>query len=356
MSYARKQKFNLPYLQSNNYWITLFFTSGLLIDVLYYELKIIGFYKVKEDVLICDVGQNWLELWNKTYSILKTAKLENSLTVTLNSTAEVDYSNHKKPSELQIIAENMWLGYALQERRLIPYFQPIVGYNSYGGNNKIFGYEALIRATTEEGDIIGGDKIIKASKALNIEYNIDRYAHVQAIKTFATSDCAGCLFLNFMTGFIQRPEVYLAGINDAVKLYKIVPQNLVLCFRNSEEIIDIKHLKNICEYAKSQRYMITIEDVNTSDNTKKIITEISPDFVKINSHVFGDLSKDYAQNAVREIIDFSHKISSTVIAERIETEENLKQFKALGIDLFQGYYFSPAISIKSSETSFLSLE
>lgn len=357
MSYARKRKFNLPYLQSEIYWLNVFLADGVLTHSLFDELKELGFNKVSELVLNCNTGKNWAELWAKTYDILKKFKLENSVDVALDSSEilyEGDY-NRKKPAELQVIVENMWVGDALQDGRVLCYFQPIVSYNN-PDNNKIFGYESFIRAIAEDGNIIGGDKIIKAAKALNIEYNIDRYAHVQAIKTFATSDCSGSLFLNFMTGFIQRPEVYLEGINDAIKLYKVVPQNLVLGFKNAEALTDNKHLKNICEYAKSQKYMIAIEDVNSNDNTKKLMAEIRPDFVKINSRNFGNLSEDYARNAIREIVDFSKNISTTVIAERIETEENLNYLKALDIGLFQGYYFSPAIPIKSSGHCLLSLE
>ncbi len=339
MNISAQRAFNFPYLQHDSYYLSLFATSGSLAPNVSEELRGIGYNKGADGRMFAQTQKQWAGLWAKTYLILQNAQLADSVEVALTTDSDLptpDSGERKKVVAIQTIAENLWLGEALRDERIMCYFQPIIG-----EKQKIFGFESFVRARAVDGTVIGGDKVIKASKALNIEHMIDRHLHVQAIKTFAASDCSGFLFVNFFPGFIHRPSVYLEGLGEAVKMFSIVPKHLVLEFTRSEVARDMKHLKSVCEYARAQGYSICLDDITTVESAKKLVGEIRPDFVKLDSKELGSLELAPTRSAISQIVEMVHAIGATAIAEAVETEDAYEKLKALGIDLFQGYYFSP---------------
>jgi EAL domain-containing protein (putative c-di-GMP-specific phosphodiesterase class I) len=343
MAKPKQKSFNLPYLQHDSYWLSLFAASGLLSPDVSDKLQSIGYKRGVDGRWVIQTPSTWAELWGVTYAILEKAKLADAMEASLTADSDLptpESGERKKIVAIQVIAENLWLGEALRDDRMMCYFQPIIG-----EKQKIFGFESFVRVRDLDGKIIGGDKIIKASQALNIEHMIDRHLHVQAVQTFADSNCSGFLFVNFFPGFIHRPAVYLEGLSEAAKMFGIVPKHLVLEFTRCETARDMKHLKNVCDYARLQGYSIALDDITTVESAKKLVAEIRPDFVKIDSQHLGKLDAVPTRNAIRQIVDLVHAIGSTIIAEGVETEEAYEQLKALGVDLFQGYYFSPPAPI-----------
>ncbi len=338
MAKAQQKSFNLPYLQHDSYWLSLFPAPEKITPHISEELKNLGYKKGFDGRLLAQTPQKWSELWARTYDILQKAKLTEATDVSITTDSDLptlENGERKKVIAIQTIAENLWLGEALCDDRIMCYFQPIVG-----EKNKIFGFESFVRARGLDGNIISGGKIIKASKALNIEHMIDRHLQVLTVQTFAGSNSSGFLFVNFIPGFIHRPSVYLEGLSEAAKIYGIIPKHLVLEFTRCETARDMKHLKNVCDYARQQGYSIALDDITTVDNAKKLVSEIRPDFVKIDSQAMGGPHETSTRNIITRIVDIVHATGSTIIAEGVETEDAYAALKALGVDLFQGYYFS----------------
>jgi EAL domain-containing protein (putative c-di-GMP-specific phosphodiesterase class I) len=223
------------------------------------------------------------------------------------------------------------------------YLQPVVS-----SKDKVFGYESFARVRSAEGDIIGGEQIVAASKVLGIEYVVDRHLHVQAIKTFADSNFNGFLFVNFFSGFIHRPEVYLEGLTESVKKYGIVAKHIVLDITKAETIRDIRHMRSVVEYARSRGYTVALDDMASVEAAQKLIPDIRPDFVKIDMQLVRKVSSPGKRETIRTIVEMAHASASTVIAEGVETDEVFQALKALGVDLYQGYLFSPPVPVETA--------
>ncbi|MEZ5691778.1 MAG: EAL domain-containing protein [Rickettsiales bacterium] len=337
MPESQQKIFNIPYLQYDNYWLNLFSKSGALNSDIANKLQGIGYHKEKDGRWVAQTTHKWAELWAKTYSILQKNQLTSAIEVALTTQEEIHNDEElKKASSIQNIAENLWLGEALKEDRIMCYLQPIVT-----DKKQRFGFESFVRASSADGKIINGGDIVKASKILNIEHIIDRHLHVQAVQTFASGKCLGFLFVNFFPGFIHRPSVYLEGLGQAAKMFSIIPKNLVLEFTRCESKHDLKHVKSVCEYALSQGYSVALDDITTFDNAKKLIQEIRPDFVKLDIQELGGISNPDTRTTINQINTLAKNTGCTVIAEGVETEEEYNELKHLNITLFQGYYFAP---------------
>lgn len=343
MTEPQAKSFNLPWNQFEQYWIHVS-TGGDLPVALIQPLKTTGM-QVAGNAMTMQTPRDWKPAWDAVYSQLSAQKLIDKVKVSVvpgkaqPTEAMLDW---RTPASLHSIAESLWLGEALLEDRIVCYLQPVVS-----SRDKIFGYESFARAEGKDGKIIAGDKIMKAARELNIEYMIDRHLHVQAITTFICSDFNGFLFINLSPGFIHRPEKYLEGLSETVKNFGVIAKNIVLDFMRSEKPRDITHMKSICQYGKSRGYSIAFDDIQTLEGAKRLVEDMRPDFVKIDRSLASQFADNGKRETISAIVSLVHANGGVVIAEGVETEEMYSTLKTLGVDLFQGYYFSPPVPVEA---------
>ncbi len=337
------KNFNLPWHQDTNYWIVFFPTSGNFSATASKLLTDAGLQPVAGGGLAMKVPSKWKTAWDLLYKALQQAGAVSGLeaAVVSGDTLPSEIADRRPAANIHAIAESLWLGDALLENRVVCYLQPVVS-----SKDKVFGYESFARVKMPDGSVIAGDKIMAASRALNIEFMIDRLLHVQAIHTFATSNFNGYLFVNFFPGFIHRPAVYLEGLSETAKQYGIFAKHIVLDFTRAETQRDMAHLKSVCDYCHTQGYSIALDDVESLDGAKKLIAEIRPDFVKIDMQLARQAADAGKRALIKGIVEMTHAANGTVIGEGIETEEMHEQLKSVGVDLFQGYLFSPPVPVE----------
>ena len=336
------KNFNLPWNQAEHYWICLNLPEGDLPAGLSSDLSAIGMSKSDGygNRFQMKSGRKWDENWLKIHAVLGRHQIAEKAEVSiLANDDEPDpqdvYVNKRAVDKIQKIAENLWIGEALIEDKITCYLQKVID-----RRGKVFGYESFARMDTGKEQISGG-RIIAASMALNIEHMIDRYLHVQALRTFITNDLSGVLFVNFVPGFIHRPDVYLEGLTDAAKSFGFAPKNIALELTKSEMPADKHHLKAIFDYCKSKGYSISLDDIESYEVAKRLVSEVTPDFFKIDIQLVKKIGnpKDYA--LISQLIEIAHSAGCTVIAEGVETKETHQMLLDAGVDLFQGYLFSP---------------
>jgi EAL domain-containing protein (putative c-di-GMP-specific phosphodiesterase class I) len=344
MSAPQAKPFNLPWNQHEQYWVHVDAQNTEASTAMIRALKPVGM-QLTGNFMAIRTNRQWKPTWDAVYAELVKNTLLNAVKVAVtpgNIQPSLQTMDWRNPAAMQRIAESVWLGEALLDDRILCYLQPVVS-----SRDKIFGYESFARAQAEDGSIISGDKIILASRALGIEYMIDRHLHVQAIATFVCSDFDGFLFVNLFPGFIQRPAVYLEGLSDAAKTFGMVSKHVVLDFTRSESPRDIAHIKSISEYGRSRGYSIALDDIESLDSVKKLVPDIKPDFVKIERKLAGDVAKPARRETITRIVEFVHANGGTIIAEGVETEAMYTGLKAVGVDLFQGYFFSPPVPVEA---------
>jgi EAL domain-containing protein (putative c-di-GMP-specific phosphodiesterase class I) len=338
--------FHLPYNQYDSYWICLWPDAELHPASLITQLVTTGFQKRQADreYYVCPAGKQWVKTWNKLKEILAPIAADVKVAIVAGG-GEPDVQqiafSHKPVAEIQKISECLWLGDAILRGDILCYFQPVMTQK-----DKAVGYESFARVRAEDGSIIGGGEIVKASRVLGIEYALDRYLHVQAIKTYIAGNLSGYLFVNFFPGFIQRPEVYLEGLSEAVRMHGIISKQVVLDFTESEHEHDLGHLKKVVEFCRSKGYAIALDDVESTDNAETLVPQIKPDFVKLSRKITATFETQESMQTLRQIITLSHSNGAVVLAEGIEEESVYAKMHSMGVDMFQGYLFAAPAEIK----------
>ncbi len=97
--------------------------------------------------------------------------------------------------------------------------------------------------------------------------------------------------------------------------------------------------------------MFALDDYGSGYNSEINLLELKPQFVKVDITIVRDMDKDVnKQQIVTNIVQYAHKRNMMVIAEGLETAEEVKKSLELGVDLLQGYFLArpgevpPAVS------------
>jgi EAL domain-containing protein (putative c-di-GMP-specific phosphodiesterase class I) len=93
---------------------------------------------------------------------------------------------------------------------------------------------------------------------------------------------------------------------------------------------------------------IALDDVGLGQSNFKMILDVCPDYIKIDRYFIHSSGQDTKRQAVIEsVMRLAGHFGARIIAEGVEQEDDLTAVRALGVDLVQGHYFSPAISTEA---------
>lgn len=282
----------------------------------------------------------WVPAWKETmrqlFTLAPEAKGHRAAVIpstTLPSMQEVELSL-RSISEIETIARNLWLIESLQQNRLCCYLQRVID-----RRGKAIGFEAFARVEAEDGTVISGFDIMQAATALHMEYQLDKLLHKQAIDNYIAHDLDGSLFINFLTGFVQRPEVYLDGLAQAASRHHMRPGMVVLDVPFNHYAHDLQKLTSIADYCRSRRFALALDDVMTTDGLAPVLEAIRPAFIKLHGG-FAIAQTDIKHHQMlQEIIAMAHGIGACVLAENVETQPLHDFYFAADVDMFQGYLF-----------------
>lgn len=222
----------------------------------------------------------------------------------------------------------------LRHQKVHAVYQPIVHLK----NGAVMGYEALSRGP--EGSVY--------------------YAPMQLIETAVKEDCLWELEMIFrqksLEGMKNLPEEAFVFINVDPNIIKssayktgmtkeylksIGADNRTIVFEITERtaITDYPAFQCLLENYKSQGYLIAMDDVGAGYSGLKTINEVRPNFIKIDMDLIRNIDKDvFKQALLKAFVDTAMTTNIKIIAEGIETKEELKTLIVLGVDYGQGYY------------------
>jgi EAL domain-containing protein (putative c-di-GMP-specific phosphodiesterase class I) len=211
-------------------------------------------------------------------------------------------------------------------------FQPIVNTTS----KQVFAYEALARGLNNET----AGEILKRVDDTN-RYRFDQACRVKAVKLATVLAMSTFLSINFMPNAVYLPELCIRTTIEAAKKYGFPIKHIIFEITEGEKVDDISHLKEIIQHYKQLGFKTAIDDFGAGYSGLNLLAEIQTDFIKLDMALTKNINQDKIRQAiVKGIVQTSTELSSTIIAEGIESYEELTTLQSFGIELFQGYYFA----------------
>ena len=84
-----------------------------------------------------------------------------------------------------------------------------------------------------------------------------------------------------------------------------------------------------------------LDDYGTGYNNEKMLLLINPDFIKVDLEIVRSIDSDPDKQAIfRNIVGYAHERGKFIIAEGIETKEELETVICLGADYLQGFFLA----------------
>ena len=157
------------------------------------------------------------------------------------------------------------------------------------------------------------------------------------------------LSVNFSARQFQQPT-FIADVAHILKETNLDPRWLELELTESSIMKDPEEAIEKLHELKLMGIKVAIDDFGTGYSSLNYLKRFPIDTLKIDKSFVSDVCKDPHDTAiVRAIIDLGHALDLTVIAEGVETKEQLQYLSALECDVVQGFLFSKALSAKTFE-------
>jgi len=222
---------------------------------------------------------------------------------------------------------------AIEQRKIVPYYQPIMDKE---GN--VCKFEALVRLIDENNEVISPYFFLDIAKKSRLYFDITKQMIEKAFEKFDNLDCE--FSINLSTLDMENSDIK-EFILDRLSLFKD-PKRISFEIVESE---DIKNSKNAYKFVKELKKFgckILIDDFGSGYANFDYLLSLGADGLKIDGSLIKNILIDKnSQIIVKTIVNFAKEVNMQVIAEFVENKETYDYLKTLGVDCFQGYYFSP---------------
>ena len=222
----------------------------------------------------------------------------------------------------------------LTENRVTYHFQPI-----FDRNGEAAAYEALMRP--EMPNLRSPGTVMKLAQETGRLYDIEKLTMFTAPEIFRVRQQSGLLAKNAWLFVNSIASVCLAGkdVEEMRRRLSDIGRNIVIEI-TEEEDLDLEML-NMKRRFQILSGLYALDDYGSGYSNESNLIALDPDFIKIDISIIRGIDSDpNKQEVVRNIVSYAHQRGMQIIAEGVETAEELRSTRSLGADLFQGYFLS----------------
>lgn len=222
----------------------------------------------------------------------------------------------------------------LDDRLVTPYFQPIYDLN----NGKIHGHEALSRGP-KNSTLFSPEPLFSLALEAGKLHQLEILCREKALSKFAKLQLDGLLFLNVSASLLSSPD-HQSGMTLAILQQLGLDQKNIVIELSEQHPYDHNGLsRHSVEHYRKMGFQVAIDDLGVGYSGLQLWSTLQPDIVKIDKHFIKDVDKDdIKREFVRSIVTIAQRLDCTLIAEGIETQQELDQLLEIGIKYGQGYF------------------
>ncbi|MEE4304909.1 MAG: EAL domain-containing protein [Wenzhouxiangella sp.] len=211
-------------------------------------------------------------------------------------------------------------------------FQPIVNAN----DRAIFAHEALVRGAAGEPAGKVFEKVDNGNR-----YSFDQACRIKAIEWAARLGMQSPLSINFMPNAVYEPERCIQTTLRAAETHGFPTDRIIFEITEGERVDDPEHLDQIIRYYQSQGFLTAIDDFGSGYAGLSLLADFRTDLVKLDMGLVRDIDQKTSRQAVvRATLSACESLGIRAIAEGVESAEEYRTLREMGVELFQGYLFA----------------
>jgi len=238
---------------------------------------------------------------------------------------------------------------AVEKNEFILYYQPLICLQT----EKIIGFEALIRWQHPQEGLVSPAEFIPIAEETGLIVPIGELVLQQAcqqLKTWQTKLSQNLtIAVNLSSRQIKELEL-IKTIDKILVKTQLDPKYLKLEITESLLMENIEAATELFSQLKKRGIKLCLDDFGTGYSSLSYLHRFPIDVLKVDRSFVNRIGpRGENTEIVKAIITLAHNLDMEVIAEGIETRDQLLQLKKLGCDVGQGYLFAKPLEITTAE-------
>ena len=242
---------------------------------------------------------------------------------------------------------------ALEQEQFKVYYQP--KFDIRGEKPVLCSAEALVRWIHPEYGFINPGAFISTFESSGLINRLDNYVWRAAAKQIREwSDRLGAVVPVSVSVNVSRVDLFDPDICNTLKgiveEYGISQEQILLEITESAYSEDSKHIIDTVHRLRSEGFRVEMDDFGTGYSSLNMLTSLPIDALKLDMQFIRTAFTEGGDTGmIAIVIEIAEMLGVPVIAEGVETEEQLNALKEMGCDIAQGYYFSKPVPAEEFE-------
>ena len=238
---------------------------------------------------------------------------------------------------------------ALEEEQFQIYFQP-----KYRISDEwLAGAEALIRWKHPEWGMLSPAEFIPLFERNGFITQLDQFVWKKVCEVLAKWKKEEDLDFQVSVN-VSRADIYGIDIVDVltsiIQDYNLAPEQLHLEITESAYTENSQQLIEVVNHLRELGFIIEMDDFGSGYSSLNILNQMPIDVLKLDmKFIQSETEKPINQGILRFIMELARWMRLSVVAEGIETREQLERLTEVGCDYVQGYYFARPMPIDEFE-------
>ena len=232
---------------------------------------------------------------------------------------------------------------AIEKGEIEAHFQPILN-----GNGQVVGAEALARWNHHELGMITPAEFIPLAEEIGVITSIEQWMMRRSVEQAAQWNSLeiGRLFVSVNISTIQCTNTYCYDfVRELLHTIDIEPSQLKLEITERVMMEDTEKVIGLLSSLRTSGIQLAIDDFGTGFSSLSYLKRFPVDVLKIDRSFVRDLPADKDDvGLVEAIVAMAKSLGLLLVAEGVETHEQLAFLHSLGVDMIQGFYYSPALT------------
>ena len=255
-------------------------------------------------------------------------------------------------ADLRLSLENDLRG-AIAQGRFILCYHP-----QMDADGNMVGAEALIRWEDKLKGRLSPADFIPVAEESNLILTIGKWVLLEACSQIKMWEDDGLDTLPYVSINVSsrqfRQQDFVDQVKFALESIGIAPSRLGIELTESVMIVDIEDTVNKMKALKALGVSIAVDDFGTGYSSLVYLKQLPLDVLKIDRGFVRDIMSDSSDAViVQTIISMAKHLNIQVIAEGVETAEQLAFLKEKGCSIFQGYYFAQPLTAANFAETYL---
>ena len=246
------------------------------------------------------------------------------------------------------------LDYALEHDQIKMFLQP-----QTDSRGNLLGAEALVRWIHPEKGMIPPCDFIEYFESTGVIYKLDMHIWEKAAEKIAEWEEQG-IDAYISINISQKDFYYIdvhQTINTIAELHGIDRSKLRLEITESTFSEDQDEIQRSIKKLHEKGFLIEIDDFGSGYSSLRFLKDVDADVLKIDRGFLQESSHaDRGQSILKSVIALSKEIEMNVIAEGVETIDQVDLVADMGCECFQGFYFSKPLPVEEFEAKYFNIE